>query len=421
MDFRQIPLDHESALKTAFNTPYGRYYFKRLPFGIKSAPEIFHKAMDQMFSGCPCEIIVDDILVWGETEEEHDHKILQVLDRAREVNIKLKVQKFQFKSKQLGYVGHVLTSEGVKVDPEKVRAVVEMQTPDDAKSLRRFLGMVTYLSKFIPQLSEAAAPLRTSIREGVPWSWCDEQQEAFDKIKSAITTDPVLQFYDVQQEVTLTCDASSHGLGAACLQDGKPVAYASRALSTTQKKYAQIEKEMLAVVFACNTFHDYIYGRQLTIETGHKPLETLFKRCLSSVSQRLQKMMMQLQRYDLKVVCKKGSELYIADTLSRAHMEETAAEEEDGYEVLMVIPIAQHRMVELKKETASDPQLAKLISTVKNGWPEALKETDPEIQEFFSFREQLIVHDDIVYKGEKIVAPTSFLDLSISNKFTKAS
>ena len=106
--------------------------------------------MDQMFSGCPCEIIVDDILVWGETEEKHDHKLLQVLDRAREVNLKLKVKKFQFKSKQLGYVGHVLASEGVKVDPEKIRAVVEMQTPDDAKSFRRFLGMVTYLSKFVP-------------------------------------------------------------------------------------------------------------------------------------------------------------------------------------------------------------------------------------------------------------------------------
>ena len=110
--FWQIPLDHVSALKTAFNTPYGHYYFKRLPFGIKSPPEIFQKAMDQTFSGCPCEIIVDDILVWRETEE-HDHKLLQVLDRAREVNLKLKVKKFQFKSKQVGYVGHILTSEGV--------------------------------------------------------------------------------------------------------------------------------------------------------------------------------------------------------------------------------------------------------------------------------------------------------------------
>ena len=100
------------------------------------------------------------------------------------------MKKFQFKSKQLGYVGHVLTSEVVKADPEKIRAMVEMQTPDDAKSL--FLGMVMYLSKFIPQLSEAAAPLRKSLREGVPWSWCDKQQEAFDKIIRAITTDPVL-------------------------------------------------------------------------------------------------------------------------------------------------------------------------------------------------------------------------------------
>ena len=231
---------------------------------------------------------------------------------------------------------------------------------------------MTYLSKFIPQLSEAAAPLRKSLREGVPWSWCDKQQEAFDKIKRAITTNPVLQFYDVQQEVKLMCDASS-GLGAACLQDGQLVAYTSRALSTTQKKYAQIEKEMLAIVFVCKKFHDYIYGRQVMIETDHKPLETLFNRCLSSVPQRLQKMMMQLQHYDLKVVYKKGSELYLTDTLSRAHMEEPAAEEEDGYEVLMVTPVAPHRMVELKKETASDSQLAKKISTVKNGWTESLK------------------------------------------------
>ena len=205
----------------------------------------------------------------------------------------------------------------------------------------------------------------------------------------------------------LTCDASSHGLGAACLQDGKPVAYASRALSATQMKYAQIEKDMLAVVFACNKFHDYIYGWQVTIETDHKPLETLFKRCLSLVPQRLQKMMMQLQWYDLNVVYKKGMELYIADTLSRAHVEETAADKEDEYEVLMVTPIAPHRMVELKKETASDPQLAKLTTSIKNGWPESVKETDAEIQEFFNFREQLIIQDDIVYKGERIVVPST--------------
>jgi hypothetical protein len=135
------------------------------------------------------------------------------------------VKKFQFKTNKLSYVGHLLTSDGVKADPEKVRAVLKMQTPDDPKSLRRFLGMVMYLSKFIPQLSEVAATLHNVLRVGVPWSWCSEQQATFDKIKSTITTDSVLQFYDVQQEVTLTCDVSSHGLGAACLQDGKLVAF----------------------------------------------------------------------------------------------------------------------------------------------------------------------------------------------------
>lgn len=161
------------------------------------------------------------------------------------MNVKLKVEKFEFKMSELSYVGHLLTRNGVKVNPEKVRAAMEIQTPEDPKALRRFLGMVTYLSKFIPQLSEMSAPLRKPIRVGVPWSWGDQQLEAFDKIKAAITTVPVFQFYDARKDVTLTCDASSHGLGSACLQDGKPVAYASRALSENRRRYAQIEKELL--------------------------------------------------------------------------------------------------------------------------------------------------------------------------------
>ena len=155
--------------------------------------------------------------------------------------------------------------------------MMEMAAPDGPNAFRRFLIMVTYLSKFIPSLSDLSAPLRESIRVDVPWSWCDKQQEAFNHIKVIITTAPSLKFYDVHKQVTLTCDASSHGLEAACLQDGNPVAYASRALTATQEQYAQIEKELLAVVFACNKFHDYAYGQKVTVETDHYP-QRLFLR-----------------------------------------------------------------------------------------------------------------------------------------------
>ena len=133
-------------------------------------------------------------------------------------------------------MGHPLTEKGLKPDPEKIGAVMEMATRDGPNAVRRFLDMVTYLSKFTPGLSDLSASLRESIRVDVPWPWCDKQQEASGHIKVIITTVPVLKFYVVHKQVALTCDASSHGLRAACLQDGNPVAYASRALTVTQEQ-----------------------------------------------------------------------------------------------------------------------------------------------------------------------------------------
>ena len=160
----------------------------------------------------PCEIIVDDILIWGANEEDQDQNLRQVLERAREVNLKLKLRKSQFKTKGLHYVGHLLTEKGLKPDPEKVGAVMEMATLDGQNAVLRFLGIVTYLSKFIPSVIDLSAPLRESIRADVPWPWCDKKQEAFDHIKVIITIAPALKFYVVHKQVTLTCDASSHGL-----------------------------------------------------------------------------------------------------------------------------------------------------------------------------------------------------------------
>ena len=183
--------------------------------------------MDHLLEGYPCEVIVDDILVWGSTEAEDDRNLLKVLDRIRQINLKLKWDKCKFKVNEVGYVGHLLTAEGLKPDPEKVRAIVEMKIPENVKDLQQFLGMVRYLSKFVPRLSELALP-----------TVC---QRAFDNLKAAITSTPALKFCDVSKPVTLTCDASFGGLGAACWQDGLPVAYASISLTKTEQNYAQID------------------------------------------------------------------------------------------------------------------------------------------------------------------------------------
>ena len=161
---------------------------------------------------------------------------------------------------QVSYVGHQFTNGGLKPDEAKVAAIKEMPTPDGPEALRRFLGMTSYLHKFISNFSELekTAPLRELLRNDAHWSWEPAQQQAFDTLKADISQPPVLRYFDPLKPVTLSVDASKSVLGAACLQDGLPVAYASRALTEAETRYAQIEKELLSATFACRKFHDFI-------------------------------------------------------------------------------------------------------------------------------------------------------------------
>ena len=307
--FWQICLDENSSKITTFATPFGRYKFNRLPYGIIAGSEVFQKTMDELFDQYPCNIIVDDILVWGEEDADHDRKLKSVLDRCREINLKLNPKKCKFRVTRVPYVGHILTDKGVLPDPDKVRAIDELPIPNDIKALQRFLGMVNYLAKFIKGHSDLTAPLRELLHKGIEFLWLPRHTEAFEKIKSAIAVPTSLQYYNLQKEVTITCDASKLGLGGACLQEGQPIHYISRALTETEQNYAQIEKELLAVVFSCEKFKHYIYGRPVTIETDHQPLITIFKKSLNQAPTRLQKMLMRLQGYDINLVYKKGKDI----------------------------------------------------------------------------------------------------------------
>uniref|UniRef100_A0A671SIQ6 Reverse transcriptase/retrotransposon-derived protein RNase H-like domain-containing protein n=1 Tax=Sinocyclocheilus anshuiensis TaxID=1608454 RepID=A0A671SIQ6_9TELE len=171
---------------------------------------------------------------------------------------------------------------GIKPDPTKTDAVHSMPTPADKHGVQRFLGMTNYSSKFIPRdakitYSEITAPLHQLLLQDVEWSWQEHHMVVFTRFKELLTSPPVLQYFDVHQPGVLSADASQHGLGAVCLQNNKPVVFASRALTETESRYAQIEKELLALVYACQKFHDYIYGRPVTVETDHQPLITILK------------------------------------------------------------------------------------------------------------------------------------------------
>ena len=308
---------------TTFNTIYGRYRFKRLPFGIISAQDEFQRRVDEAYEVLPgVSAIVDDIIVYGRTKEEHDASLCAMLERTREKGIKLNKDKCKICVPEVSYFGHKLTREGIRPDPNKIKAIKEMPNPQSKAELEIILGMVTYLSRFAPRMSEATAPLRQLIKENSEFVWDSNHDAAFQRVKDILTQEPgpVLTYFDHTKDVKLQVDASKHGLGAVLLQEEKPVSYASKTLTETEENYAQIEKELYAVPFGCRRFHQYLYGRQVIVESDHKPLESIMRKPLAAAPPRLQRMILQLQRYDISIEHKPGKQIPVADTLSRSHL-----------------------------------------------------------------------------------------------------
>ena len=405
--FWQIRLDEASSKLCTFNTPFGRYRFTRLPFGIKSAPEVFQRAIAQMretLSGV--DSIMDDIIVWGNNVEQHDERLREVLERAKSHQLRLSLKKCKIRQSEVSYVGHLLTADGVRADPEKVRAVIEMEQPKDISEVRRFLGFIQYLSKFLPSLSDESAPLRKLVEKDTAWHWGKSQEDSFHKLKQLASSTPVLRYYDVRNPVTLSVDASSKGLGAVLLQEGKPVAYASRALTSVQQQYAQIEKELLAIVYGCKKFHQYVYGREVEVETDHKPLQSIFKKPLHQAPSRLQKMLLQLQSYDLTVTYKSGKEMYLADTLSRSNLNESRETLVADLDVNMVnVAMSPEKCKEFQDATSRDPVLNCLKRHVLEGWPDDQIDCPLEIRSYWTFKEDISYQDGLLFKSDKVIVP----------------
>ena len=410
--FWQVRLDKSSAKLCTFNTPFGRYMFKRLPFGLSSAQDVFQDIMSEIFKDIEgVEVIVDELLIWGETEKQHDIRLKQVLERARHHNLKLNKDKSQIRCGEINYIGHILSKDGLKADPRKVEAIQKMDSPKNKEELQRFLGMTTYLGKFIPNMSQTAAPLRSLLEKDVEWHWEEEQNKSFETLKKQVTEAPILQYFSPDKPVKISVDASSKGMGAVLLQEEHPVAYASKALTSSQQNYAQIEKEMLAIVFGCTKFHDYIFGLpDVEVETDHKPLEMILKKTLHQAPARLQRMILTIQRYPITVKYRPGKELIIADTLSRAFLpDHSDSVLSDRFEINIIhtLPISERKLKEFKQETLQDPSLQLLKSIVENGWPQMKSEVPPSITPYWNYRDEITTHDGIMFRGAKVIVPRS--------------
>ena len=418
-----VQLNTDSSFLTTFGTPWGRYRWTRMPFGISPAPEEFQRRLDTALTGLPGVVpIFDDVLIYGvgetkaEATENHDQRLIALFERCKSKGIKLNKEKCKFHLSEVSFMGHVISEEGLKPDPAKIQGVQEMPTPESKQDVKRLLGMVNYLQKFAPNLSEATAPMRELLKEENQFLWDEEVQgRSFRQVKQLIVESPVLKYFDPKAGTELQCDASDKGLGACLMQDGQPVGYASRAMTSAEINYAQIEKELLAIVFGLERFEQYVLGRPVKIETDHKPLESIFKKSLISAPKRLQRMMLRLQKYDLKVTYKKGSEMYLADTLSRAFVQSSAVEdtrgdaEKDTESINMVqyLPVSETTQNIIRTATESDPVMKELKTTIREGWPENKDSLPARIRDYFPFREELTLQNGLVFKGERLVVPES--------------
>lgn len=433
--FWHVQLDDESSFLTTFSTPWGRYRWLRMPFGISPAPEEFQRRMDIALEGLAgIKAIADDILLFGSgaTDEEamkdHDTKLRNLLDRCRSKGLKLNESKLQLRKDQVAFMGHVITADGLRPDPEKVSAIVGMPSPTDKQAVQRLLGMVNYVQKFAPHLSEVTKPLRDLIKNDTEFLWDKHVHgKAFDETKKILSNAPILQYFNPEVQPVLQCDASQNGLGACLMQNGHPLAYASRSLTPTESNYAQIEKEMLAIVYGMEKFNTYVYGRKTLVESDHKPLETIFKRSLLSAPKRLQRMMLRLQRYEFEVTYKRGAKMYMADTLSRAYLPHHEVSSTDLEQVMTVnrtptekdveninmcqfLPVTDETLSKIQKHTQQDQQLQTLKQVILQGWPDTIKKVKEEIHDYYPFRETLSVQNGIIFKGERVIIPYGLRD-----------
>ena len=296
------------------------------------------------------------------------------------------------------------------IDPDKAKAVFEMPRPEDVEGVQRLNGFVNYLSKFLPRLADHMEPIRRLTRQDTEFNWTEEQENAFREVKRLVTTAPVLRYYDPKAELEIQCDASKKGLGAALLQRGQPIAYTSRALTETEQRYAQIEKEMLAIVFSLEKFNQYTYGRHVKIQSDHKPLESILKKSLACAPKRLQGMMMRLQKYDYEVQYESGTNLYLADTLSRAYLPTTVhptGAEFENINAAAFLPVSTSRLREIQQATEDDENLQALKAIILRGWPDDRSQLPEQTTPYFSMRDELSLHDGVIFRGQRIVIPVS--------------
>lgn len=407
--YLQLELDEHAEELLTVNTHMGLFRYRRLPFGVASAPAMFQAVMDQVLHGIPgTACYLDDVLIAGKDLPECYKRTKEVLNALSKHGIRVNVAKCVFFQERVQYLGHEIDQHGLHPTANKVKAILEAPKPSNVTQLRAFLGLVNFYAKFLPNLAGQLEPLHQLLRKGSIWQWSRQCDECFRRCKQLLTKETVLELYDVKKEIQLTCDASAYGLGAVLshVVNGveRPVAFASRSMSQAERNYAHIEKEALAIIFGVKKFHKYLYGRSFVIITDHQPLTIIFEaRHHSSAvaAARVHRWAIFLSNYRFRIVHKPGAKISNADGLSRLPLSENT---DDVDKIFYFSPARELPLTakDIAHETSKDSVLSAVREMTWHGWPRSV---EAQYQPFFVRRFELSVDDACLIWENRVVIP----------------
>lgn len=413
--FHQVEISEESRNITTFITGRGLFRYKRLMFGISCAPEHFQKILERIL--LPCEGVInfiDDIVVYGRDNAEHDARLKHVLEVLKENNILLNQQKCVFNVKTIKFLGHELSSDGIKPLDKYVRVVEDFREPATIEEVQSFLGLINYVNKWIPNMATKSEPLRRLLtlklakNASIVSCWGPEQTNSFLELKKSLANIRTLGYYDPKDKTIVIADASPVGLGAVLIQSDnngpRVIAYGNKSLTDVEKRYCQTEKEALALVWAVEHFKMYLYGKaSFDLVTDHKPLEVIFGN-KSKPCARIERWVLRLQAYNFRVQYKPGK-TNIADCLSRlctTDDSQSFEQFEDEHHINQIVQLARPCAIGIDLITEASLQ-DKEIELVKNAL--ISDNWDPSINTYRIFQTELWTHEGILLRGTKIVIP----------------
>ena len=410
--YLQISLAQESRPITAFQTPDdGPYQFKRLIMDACPSGEYFHEIIHNLIEHIPnCQNISDNIWLWSKDITEHAKQLSELLQTIEDSGLTLKFPKCSFAVPQINVFGLIVSSRGIQPDEKKIEAVANAPAPKTSAEVRSFLGLINYCSRYVKDYSTTTYPLRKLLKEKTKFHWGEEQQRSFLKLKHAITSAPILAHFSISAPTRVVVDASPWTLGAVLLQQQsdstyRPIAFGSRSLTETEMKYSQIEREALAIVFGCEHFHLYLYGKSFEMETDHRPLEYIFKPKVSGkpAPARVERWLLRLQEYDFTVIYRPGTQ-NLADALSRLPNKTTRSNMEScadryvHYLAEQLTPAAMNT-AEIKEYSEADPELTQVRQCIENNQTHNLPNP------YKSLEQELSIVDNIILRHNHIVLP----------------